>query len=79
MTRRVAEPKQRNRGDDSGTDEQDRQPPAGAAEIERAGMLEVKKKNDGEGHEQDCFDEQTRDRRGAGLFSKQSVKSEGEA
>src|SRR4030095_6085999 len=79
MARRVAEQKKRKGSDDAGADEQDRQPPAVAAEIERAGMLEVKKKNDGEGHEQDCFDEQTRDRRGAGLFSKQFVKSEGEA
>src|SRR5215471_7137421 len=79
MARRVAEPKQRDGSDDAGANEQDRQPPAGPAEIERAGMLEIKKENDRERDEQNCFDEQTRDRRSAGLFSQQSIKPKGEA
>ena len=42
-------------------------------------MLKIDKKNHRERNEQDRFDEQTRNGGGAGLFSKQSVKSEGDA
>ena len=69
MTRCVAEPKKRDGSNDAGADEQDRQPPAGAAENKGAGILEIENKNNGERNKQDCFDKQARDRGGAGLFS----------
>src|ERR1041385_1941814 len=69
MSRGVAEPEKRNRGNDAGANEQDRQRQVRAAEQKRARSLKVNEKNDRERNEQDRFDEQTGNGRGAGLFS----------
>src|SRR5258708_4991725 len=78
MPRCVTEPEQWNGRNDAGAHEQDRQPPAAASENHRARMSKIKKKNNRERDEQNCFDEQTRDRGRARFLSEQSVKSERE-
>src|ERR1700730_10868879 len=79
MPRGVTEPEERDRCNNARADEQDRQPPAGFAKHERIRVLKINQKHDCEGNEENCFDEQTRNRRGTGFFSQQSVKSEREA
>src|SRR6202030_2255700 len=79
MSGRVTEPEERNGGNDAGADEQDRQRRADATEHERAGVLKIEEENNREWDKQDRFDEQTGNGAGAGLFSEQSIKSEGDA
>ena len=79
MSGRVTEPEERNGGNDTGADEQDRQRPFDATEKEPTGSLKINEKNDREWNKEDGFNEQTGNGGGAGLFSEQPVKSEGDA
>src|SRR5438270_2384573 len=79
MSGSIAEPEERNCGHHPGDEEQHRQRPAGTGKHERARSLKKNEKNQSEWNEQDRFDEQPWDGGGAGLFSEQSIKAEGDA